>query len=100
MNKTCASLPCRKCITGIHAEEDDLQVRVCPSKQTAGLGGGGTVETPIEQEQVGRSRCKGADKCFDIPNFNNAIAAQFVSKQQGKSFACCRIRVSDQDMNH
>ena len=54
MDETHTSLFRRGRIIGICAEQDAIFSGVCLSKQTAGFGGGGTVESPIEQEQIRR----------------------------------------------
>jgi hypothetical protein len=64
-------------IIGIHAEQDDFQLRIGFSKQTTGFGGGRTVESPIEQEQVWRRICQFKDERLHILDFDNAVCPQF-----------------------
>src|SRR5690242_19776977 len=67
-------------IIGVHAEEDNLQLRIGALEQATCLGRGRTVQLPIEQKQFGRCVRKEADQCLDAIYLENFVCPQFSSE--------------------
>ena len=88
MNEFRAGLPGSDLVTRVYAEQDDFQLRVSTLEQPAGLGGGGSVKSPVQQQQVRRPICQGADQRLHAIYFYNPICPQFASKQKSESLAC------------
>src|SRR6266498_2034764 len=80
VNECRASFLCGSGIIGVYAEQDNSQVGIGALKQATSFRCGRTVESPIKQEQIGRSICKRADQSLDAIHFDNFIRPQFSSE--------------------